>query len=103
MPDRIGRVENETAASEKAALDDIFLIGPLAPHADRADADRLHPPERGHVVGGPRRARRHQRRARGWHIGFGDAHGATFVARMSAAISGILPKPRISLRSCGLL
>src|SRR5947208_10262698 len=101
MLDRIRRIENETVAPEEAALDDIFLIGALTPAPDRADADRLHPPEHGHVVGRPRRARRHQRRARGRHVGFGDAHGATFVAfvaRMSAAISGMVPKPRISLR-----
>ena len=35
MPDRIRRVEDEAAAPEEAALDDIFFIGALAPGADR--------------------------------------------------------------------
>ena len=79
VPDRIRRVEDETVAPEEAALDDIFLIGTLAPAPDRADADRLHPPEHRHVVGRPRRAWRHQRRARGRHVvGFGYAHGCHF-------------------------
>src|SRR5829696_5343432 len=75
MLDRIRCVENEAVAPEEAGLDDIFLIGTLAPAPDRADADRLHPPEHTHVVGGPWRARRHQGRACGRHIvGFGYAH-----------------------------
>src|SRR5215216_4235389 len=79
MLDRIRRVENETVAPEEAALDDIFLIGALAPAPDRADADRLHPPEHGHVIGSPWRAWRHQRRAYGRHVvGFGYAHGRHF-------------------------
>ena len=104
VPDRIRRVENEAAAPEEAALDDIFLIGPLAPPADRADADRLHPPEHRHVFGRPWRAWRHQRRACDRHVvGFGYAHGCHFRSPDERSDIRDRAKPRISLRSCGLL
>ena len=104
MPDRIRRVEDETAAAKEAALDDVFLIGPLAPAADRADADRLYPTERRHVVGRARRARRHQPGTPDRQVvGFGYAHGRHSRSPDERSDIRDRARPRISLRSCGLV
>src|SRR5437762_13808689 len=75
MPDGIRRVDGKAAAGEEAALDDVLFIGTLAPGAERAGAQRRHPAEHGHVLGGARRARRFQRPAGDWQfVHFGYAH-----------------------------
>ena len=103
MPDRIRCVENEGAAAEEPAADDVLFIGPLTPAADHAFADRFHPPEGGHVVRRARRARRHQRRPGDrCVVGFGYAHGRHSRHPDERSDIRDCAKPRISLCSCGL-
>src|SRR6476660_3517845 len=49
-PDRVGIIEDETAAPEKGALDDVLFIGALAPGPERVLAHRRQPPECSQVV-----------------------------------------------------
>src|SRR4051812_13170378 len=78
MLDRIRLVEDEVAATGQPALDNVFLVGALAPGPDRVGANGADAAERRHVVGRARRPGRHQPGARERLIeGFGYAHGAS--------------------------
>ncbi len=82
--DGVGRVEDEAAASHEATLDDVFLVGAVAPGLDRVDAHRPHAAERRHAVGRAGRGRRHQRPAGERQVDdFGNAHGASLGLRFT--------------------
>src|SRR5262245_38560416 len=95
MLDRIRRVEDETAAPDEAALDDVLFIGASAPGLDRVDAHGAHATERRHVVWRARRHRGHQTRAGERQVeDFGYAHGASLGLVFAQSMSDMLSLQR---------
>jgi hypothetical protein len=88
--DRLRRVDGEAVAAKKAALDDVFAIGPLAPGIDGAAAHPADAGEGGKALRSVVRTRWADRGAARRINRFGNAHAWPLCSNRNRKLGGAL-------------